>query len=68
MKTQRHRENTGENGDRDSSDASTNQGVSRIAGCHKNLGEIHGTDAPSEPSKRNDSFYTLIFYFEPAEQ
>lgn len=61
MKTQKHRKNAGEDGDRDWSDVPTSQGVSRIAHCLKNPGKRHGTVDPSGPSKRTDTFHTLIF-------
>jgi len=51
VKTQRYRENAGEDGARDWKDAPTSQGMSRIAHCHKNLREKYGTGIPSEPSK-----------------
>lgn len=33
-------------GDRDGSDASTSQGVTKVAGHHQKLGERHGMNSP----------------------
>lgn len=39
---------------RDQSEASKSQGIPRIAGSQQKLGEGHGTDSPSERSRRTN--------------
>ena len=48
---------------RDQSDASTSQGMPKIAADHRKLEEKHGTDAPSQPLERINSADALISDF-----
>lgn len=62
---ERDRRMTCEDGSREWSDESVNQGMLRIADHLQIILEMRGTDSPSEPPKRNQPANTLILDFLP---
>lgn len=49
VKTERDKENTGRDGDRDWREVSAGRGAARVAGKPQKREERHGIDSPSQP-------------------